>query len=512
MRVHVSQRDLAEVRADLAVAFAFEGQTSPAGVSHAPLRAALEAEMRAERFTGQPTDLLVWNQDGSFGARRFAVIGLGKPRGVPGEAIRLGAARAARAASRFAARRLALRLPPGPGVEHLQDEIRAAVEGAMLGAYQFERHLTDKSRRIVGPDEIEVSVDGAARAVGRAAEIGSRGAAAVCLARDLVNEGPSRMNPTALAREAVRQGRASGLRVRVHSERELRSLGMHALLGVARGSSEPPCVVHLHYRPKGRPRARVVLVGKGVTFDSGGLNLKTADGMFTMKADMAGAAAVLSAMTALRDLGCRVEVHGLMGLVENMTGPGAYKPGDILDTYAGKTVEVGNTDAEGRLVLCDLLAYSCRRLAPTLLVDLATLTGACVVALGTQASGVFSRHDDLAESFLASARLAGEKMWRLPLYEEYLHPMQQGPADLRSTGGRWGGAITAALFLGEFVPRDMPWMHVDIAGPAYTEQELPDARLGGTGAGVLTLLRWLESPPGEPPAAPGARGRARRSS
>jgi leucyl aminopeptidase len=510
MRVRVSQRDLAEVRADLAVGFAFEGQSSPAGVSDPTLRAALEAEMRAERFTGQPTDLLVWNKDGSYGARRFAVIGLGKPRAIPGEAIRLGAARAARAASRFAARRLALRLPPAAG-PHVQDELRAAVEGAMLGAYQFERHLTDKSRRIVGPDEVELAVDGAAGAIGRAAEIGSRGAAAVCLARDLVNEGPSRMNPTSLAREAVRQGRAGGLRVRVHTERELRSLGMNALLAVARGSSEAPRVVHLHYRPKGRPRARVVLVGKGVTFDSGGLDLKTSEGMFTMKADMAGAATVLSAMTVLRDVGCRVEVHGLLGLVENMTGPAAYKPGDILDTFAGKTVEVGNTDAEGRLVLCDLLAYACARLAPTLLVDFATLTGACVVALGMQAAGVFSRHDDLVEGFLASARRAGEKMWRLPLYEEYLQPMQQGPSDLRSTGGRWGGAITAALFLGEFVPRDVPWMHVDIAGPAYTEQELPEARVGGTGAGVLTLLRWLESQAAEP-AASSPRRRSRRSS
>lgn len=236
-----------------------------------------------------------------------------------------------------------------------------------------------------------------------------------------------------------------------------------------------------------------MLVGKGVTFDSGGLNLKSADGMLTMKSDMAGAAAVLATMTTLKAIGCRAEVHALLGLVENMTGADAYKPGDVLDTYSGKTVEVTNTDAEGRLVLCDLLAYAAEKLRPTSMVDVATLTGACVVALGTRASGVFSRHDELTRSILAGGQAAGEKVWRLPLYEEYLKLLQRGPADLRSTGGRWGGAITAALFLGEFVPRELPWLHMDIAGPAFAESELPEARLGGTGAGVLTLMRWLES-------------------
>ena len=493
MRVRISGRDLSRMRSDLAVCFAHEGERTPAGVDHPELRSALEAEMRAERFTGVPTDLVLWNTDGRFGARRFAVVGLGRRRSTPGEAIRQGAARAARAASRFAARRLALRIPDAPA-EAARHELRAAIEGAVLGAYQFERHLTDRSRRISGPDALEVSMGALPARTSRIAELGSIGARAVSLARDLVNEGPSRMNPSALARVAVREGRAAGLRVRVLSAGELRRLRMSALLSVSRGSSEAGRVVHLHYRPRaGRARSRVVLVGKGVTFDSGGLNLKPADGMFTMKCDMAGAAAVLAAMTTLRELGCRAEVHGLLGLVENMTGPGAYKPGDILDTFAGKTVEVGNTDAEGRLVLCDLLAYASRRLAPTHLVDVATLTGACVVALGTQAAGVFSRHDDLAEGFLECARLAGEKMWRMPLYDEYLQQLQQGPADLRSTGGRWGGAILAALFLGEFVPRELPWLHVDIAGPAFTEQELPDARPGATGAAVLTLLRWLES-------------------
>jgi leucyl aminopeptidase len=251
--------------------------------------------------------------------------------------------------------------------------------------------------------------------------------------------------------------------------------------------------VHIVYKPKAKPRKKVVLVGKGVTFDSGGLNLKPVSGMLTMKSDMAGAAAVLSAMTSLAQTGCRAEVHGLLGLVENMTGAGAYKPGDILDTYAGKTVEVGNTDAEGRLVLCDLLAWAASKLKPDCVVDVATLTGAVVVALGTEATGLFTRHPPIRDALLAGASEAGEKVWPMPMYDEYLALLQRGPADLHNVGGRWGGAITAALFLGEFVPRELPWAHLDIAGPAFAESDSPERDAGGTGAGTATLIRWLES-------------------
>lgn len=493
MRIRVSKKDVSELEAELVVCFAFEDEKQPAGVKHAGLRKALAAEMKAEQFTGQATDFVIWNTDGKFASSRFAVIGLGPRSDIPGEAIRIGAARAARAAARFSAKTLALGLPPQSGGD-AEAELRAAIEGAVLGGYHFERHLTDKTRKIVKPRSLEVSIDDEGRGMSKASRLGQIGSRAVCFARDLVNEAPSRMNPTTFAREARAQARAAGLTCKEMLEPRLRKLGMNALLGVARGSKEAGRVVHLTYKPaRGRARGKIVLVGKGVTFDSGGLNLKTADGMLTMKSDMAGAAAVLATMTTLREIGCRAEVHALLGLVENMTGANAYKPGDILDTYSGKTVEVTNTDAEGRLVMCDLLAYAAKTLKPTQVVDVATLTGACVVALGTQASGIFTRHDDLAEGLLAGGRRAGEKVWRLPLYDEYLSQLQTGPADLRSTGSRWGGAITAALFLGEFVPRTLPWLHLDIAGPAFAETEVPESRLGGTGAGVLTLMRWLES-------------------
>jgi leucyl aminopeptidase len=497
MRVLVSDKDLAQQQADLAVCFAHESDREPRGIRDGRLKRELAAQMRAEDFKGRPGDQLVWNASSHYGSRRFLVVGLGPERPVAGEAIRVGCARAARSAAGFAARSLAIRLPNARG-QAAELEVRAAVEGAILGAYQFDRYLTDPRRRQVALQTVEVAADGKLPRIRQAVRVGEVAARAVWLARDLVNEAPSELTPPTLARLAAREARAAGLRCKVLGQPELEKLGMGALLAVARGSRQPPRVVHLQYRPsasrtarKGRGK-RLVLVGKGVTFDSGGLNLKPGDYMLNMKSDMAGAAAVLAAMTALRHIGCAVEVHALLGLVENMTGSGAYKPGDILQTWSGKTVEVGNTDAEGRLVLCDLLAYAASTIKPTAIVDVATLTGAIAVALGTRITGLFSRSDDLRDALLAAGTQAGEKIWSMPLYDEYLELLQKGPADLCNVGGRWGGAIIAALFLGEFLPRELPWAHLDIAGPAFTERDLPEAPKGATGTGVLTLLRWLE--------------------
>jgi leucyl aminopeptidase len=492
IRVSTSTKDLARLTADTAACFAFEGDGEPRGVDDARLRRALAAEMKAERFEGRRRDVVMWNANGRPGCRRFLVIGLGPEREASATVVGDGCARAVRAAERFAAKKLAIRLP-ATSDDAPAAVVRAAVEGALLGAYRFERYLTDRARRRSALDRLEVSVEKGSRGIARAASLGEISARAVYLARDLVNEPPSVMTPAEMTRRARQHAKGSGLSVKVLGPPELRRLGTGALLAVARGSSQPARVVHLVYRPRKRSSKtpKVVLVGKGVTFDSGGLNLKLGNSMLTMKGDMAGAAAVLSAMTALRDVGCRAEVHGLLGLVENMTGASAFKPGDILTTYSGKTVEVGNTDAEGRLVLSDLLAYASKRLKPDRLVDVATLTGACVVALGTLCAGVFSRHDELRDEVLAAGRTAGEKLWPMPMFEEYLDALQEGPADLKNIGERWGGAITAALFLGEFVPRELPWLHLDIAGPAFFEKDAPGAPAGGTGAGVRTLIRWL---------------------
>jgi len=491
MRVRVSDKDLSRLEADLAVCFAFEGDKAPRGVAEAKLRRELAAEMKAEGFKGGSGDSLLWNASKGYPAHRFLIVGLGPEDGSCGERLRLGCARAMRSATGISARTVALRLPPASA--SVADEARAGCEGVWLGVYQFDRYITDPDRRATAPRAIELSVDGPVTRVRRAVIKGEVGGQAVSLARDLVNEAPSRLPPVAFARLAAKEARGTGLRCKVLGLPEIEKAGLSALAAVARGSAEAPRVVHLSYRPASiKSKKKILLVGKGVTFDSGGLNLKPGDSMLTMKSDMAGAAAVLGAMTGLARLECGVEVHALLGLVENMTGGRAYKPGDILDTHAGKTVEVGNTDAEGRLVLCDLLSYGSKRLRPTHVVDLATLTGACVVALGLRASGLFTRHQALSDGLLEASHAAGEKLWPLPMYEEYLQLLQKGPADLCNVGGRWGGAITAALFLGEFLSRDLPWAHMDIAGPAFAETESPETPVGATGAGVLTLLRWLE--------------------
>ncbi len=493
MKVLARKADPALLEADLVACFACEGDVAPRGVQDAILRRELAAEMKAERFAGRMGDALVWNADGRFPSRRFLVFGLGPPERLSLETLHEGCARLIQKAERLGAARLGVGLPALEDASPAE-AVRAAAEGLHLGAYRFERYLTDARRRRAEVAVVELATSqGSPAALRGAVERATWTSRAVALARDLVNEPPSRMNPLRLARRAQELARQAGIQARVLGPQALRRLGAEAILAVAAGSAHPAQVVHLTYRPSARkPRRRVVLVGKGVTFDSGGLNLKPGSGMLTMKGDMAGAAAVIAVMGALPEAGCRDEVHGLVGIVENMTGPRAFKPGDILRTLSGKTVEVDNTDAEGRLVLCDLLAYAVRQLKPQAIVDLATLTGACVVALGPRCAGVFSRHDKLRQEILEAGRRAGEMLWPLPMVENYLEQLQQGPADLKNVGGRWGGAILAALFLGEFVPREMPWVHLDIAGPAFQENETPPWPVGGTGAGVRTLLRWLE--------------------
>lgn len=489
MRIRTSAADLSQVKADLAIYLVAEGDSALGGVSDRLLRRELQLQMKREGFTGKSGERLVWNVAANARARRLLLIGLGAASG--SRALRMAVAAGVRQAATYAATSIAICLPKGSAHE----AVRAVCEGAQFGAYRFDKYVTEKSRRAVRPAVVEIALPGA-KSVREAVHRGEIGGAAVNLARDLVNEAPSRLTPRQLASKAAALSRASGIVCKVIGATEIGRLGLTALAAVSRGSSEPPRVVHLTYRPKKahrRAKRSILLVGKGVTFDSGGLNLKPGNSMLTMKGDMGGAAAVLATMTALRDIGCRAEVHGLLGLVENMTGGDAYKPGDILDTHAGKTVEIGNTDAEGRLVLCDLLSYGVASLKPTEVIDVATLTGACVVALGTEASGLFTRHDALRDSLLQAAELSGERFWPLPLYDEYLALLQKGPADLCNVGGRWGGAITAGLFLGEFVPRELPWAHLDIAGPAFAENETPDRELGGTGAAVSTLLRWLEA-------------------
>jgi leucyl aminopeptidase len=312
----------------------------------------------------------------------------------------------------------------------------------------------------------------------------------VCLARDLINTPPNDLYPEALANAAVDVCKANGLKVTVFDKPALVKKGMKLVIAVGQGSARDPRVVHMTYTPAKPAKKKVVFVGKGLTFDSGGLCIKPAQGMEEMKGDMGGAANVIALMAAVAAIKPNVEVHGIVGCAENMPDGAAYRPGDIFGSLDGKTVEIINTDAEGRLVLADCLAYA-RSLKPDLILDNATLTGAAVIALGPTVSGYYANKEEWAESFRRAAKEAGEATWQMPLVEELRDGLKSDWADIKHTADRWGGSITAALFLREFVG-DVPWIHVDIAGPSMANKAYGLYPKGGTGHGVLTYLRLID--------------------
>jgi leucyl aminopeptidase len=387
----------------------------------------------------------------------------------------------------------------GAGVGGLNPEAaaQAVVEGTILGLYRY-RELKSKDPERVDPETftlVEFDEERAA-AVKAGAGVGWIVAEATCLARDLVNRPANYATPTDLAEAAMEI--ASGfdnMRCQILSEEDADELGMGAFLGVAQGSDEPAAFIVLEHNPGEKDLDTLVLVGKGITFDTGGISLKPADKMDRMRGDMGGGAAVLATLYAVGELELPLHVVGLVPATENMPSGQAYKPGDVLTALNGKTIEVLNTDAEGRLILADALAYA-GRFEPRAVIDLATLTGACVVALGQGvAAGLFSNQDSLVARLLAAAESSGERLWRLPLYDDYLDKLESLTADLANTGGRDGGVGASAMFLQQFA-EGYPWAHLDIAGMAFEERpntpkRPPHLQKGGTGFGVRLLVQFL---------------------
>jgi len=476
------------------------GGTSPLQDLDRRLDGHLFALAREERFQGKVGQTLLLNTLGRIGASRLFLLGLGaraKAADVARagfEPLRMAAGSAGRAAHKAGAGTLAFAVPPEL---EAAAAARAAVEGALLGTYRFGRYKTKpEERALVGRLVLSVPGGGArAEGVRAAVRLGERMAAAVALARDLVNEAPLNCTPSRLARAAEELAHEAGLRCEVRGPREIAALKMGLFLGVARGSVEEPRLVKVSYLPRRGAGARpVVLVGKAITFDSGGLSLKPTDSMVTMNGDMAGAAAVLAAMKVIAHLAPPFPVHALLGACENMPGGRAYKPSDVLTAYNGKTVEITNTDAEGRLVLGDVLAWAVDTLDPAALLDVATLTGACVVALGQFTVGAFGPDGPVMEALLPAAACAGEDFWRLPLTEPVKETLKSEVADLRNTGERWGGAISAAHFLREFTG-EAPWAHLDIAGPSHSAKERGYIGKGGTGVAVRSLVEFVRAWP-----------------
>jgi leucyl aminopeptidase len=495
LRLEAKRGTLEEARADLGILFKYRGEPAPPASAGGRIAARLHEIAAEDRFEGRPSSHLLWHAApaDSFGCRRYMLLGLGRREDLTLDRFRRYVGDALVSADRLGTADVAIPLiESGATSFTARDAALAVAEGVLLGTYRFDRYRSEPrpGRRFLRQVQL-MAGDAPTGDVVAGLALGEKTSAATNFARDLVNEPPGILTPQRVAEIARETAARAKLGVKVLEPEDLRRLGMGGILGVGQGSHNPPRLIQLDYRPEGKPVRRVALIGKGLTFDSGGLSLKTSEGMETMKCDMAGSAAVLAAMSALPDLGPRVEVVGLMGMAENMPGGGAIRPGDVLRIMNGKTVEVRNTDAEGRLVLADALSYVSTFKELDEVIDLATLTGAMVVALGPMAAGITGNDRDLVDAVVRAASRSGETMWPMPLYAEYAEHIKSDVADVKNTGIRWGGAITAALFLKEFVRPGLRWAHIDIAGPAFGDKEYSYMKKGGSGVGVRTLIRYL---------------------
>jgi leucyl aminopeptidase len=439
-------------------------------------------------FTGRADQVFELPTLGMLGSARLVLLGVGEEQ-PPSEArLRHLIAAALRSCNALGAVQVAVLLPWTLDT----DTVRTVAEAVVLGAYRFDRYFTGERRARHQISHVTLLHAGRnTPALKAAVELGKKIGAAVCIARDAVNEPPNVMTPVALANLATEVAKRGKLKIRVLDEKGIDRMGMQLLAAVGQGSDNGPRFVHMTYSPKQKAKRRIVFLGKGLTFDSGGLCIKPAAGMQEMKSDMAGAAAVIGLMSVIADLQPNAEIHGLLVVAENMPDGGAYRPGDVFTSLDGKTVEIINTDAEGRLALADGLAYA-RRLNPDLIIEASTLTGACLVALGKSTSAFYATAEDWAGRFTSAAERAGESFWRMPLLAELRDQLKSDVADLKHTGERWGGSITAALFLKEFVG-SVPFIHCDIAGPALSERSKGMVPKGGTGHPVLTFVRFVEA-------------------
>lgn len=441
-------------------------------------------------FAGRADETITLLADGP---RKVTLVGVGKGDGITTRGLRTAIYAVGKIARKQRDRSIAVVLPYLAGKLDDAATTRLAAEQLSAADYKYENYITVRkdgekpqaiSAVLVPPATLDAKrikqIDAEARAI----------SAGVRTVRDLGNGPGNEVTPTRLAERAAEVAKEAGIKCTIHDKKAIERMKMGGLLAVNRGSHEEPRFVVLEYAPK-RATKHVALVGKGITFDSGGISIKPAEKMEEMKFDMCGAAAVIGIMQAAAMLELPVKITGLIVSTENLPGGGAYKPGDIIRMMSGKTAEIVNTDAEGRMILADALHYA-SKLNPDHILDYATLTGACVVALGSEAAGLFSNNDELAQKLIECGERSGERLWRLPEWDDYKELIRSEWADMKNSGGRWGGATTAALFLKEFV--DCPsWAHLDIAGTAYMEHDTGRETRGATGAGVRVTVAFLES-------------------
>lgn len=469
------------------ILYVFENETTPCRLPQSKILLELAKQ---EGFKGKENSTSLLHPKNGSPSRQVILVGLGDKKKCNAETLRRATASGIRKIHAISQQSVSILSPQI--LNDSQKETVSILEGAYLANYKFVKYKSKNESKPV--KECALIIDrknlNETKKGEKIARILSN---AACFVRDLVNEPPTQLNPSKVAEIAKKiadDGESAGISIQIFDKEKIEEMKMGALLGVARGSAEPPVFVHLHYKPE-NPKKKIALVGKGITFDSGGLSLKPSQSMEEMKMDMAGAASVLGVFKALPYLKPNVEIHGILALCENMPGGRASKPGDIFQAMNGKTIEVLNTDAEGRLILADALAYTVKQ-NPDLMIDIATLTGACITALGSLVAGVMGNDDQIFKNLQKAGEESGEKLWQLPLVQDYKEGIKSPIADIKNITSYRGeaGAIVGGLFLEEFVNKK-PWAHIDIAGPAWSDKEHLYYSQGGTGYPVRTLLHYI---------------------
>lgn len=496
MEIKAGITDISKIRADAILLSVFEGVKKLSG-DLANIDKALNGEVtkliRQGEIKGKFSEVTIIHSLDKIPASRVAVIGLGKSKELNQDKIRVAIASACRTLRKACAKNIAAVLV-GTGVSNIYplNSAQAITEGAILGLYTFNRHITKKTEHEEIQRMVIVDHDTSNRkTIQRGIFEGKILAEAANLARDMVNEPANYMTPTRMAEEAKRIAEKYGLELEILEREQMKKLGMGAMLAVAQGSQEPPKFIVLKYWGNNSKTVDIALVGKGITFDSGGISLKPSENMGDMKGDMAGGASVMATISAVAQFKPKVNVMAIVAATENLPSGTAVKPADILMAMNGKTIEVENTDAEGRLTLADALGYANKQ-GVKHIIDVATLTGACVVALGDITTGAFTNNQELVNKVLEAGAAVGDKIWQMPMFEEYKEQNKGGVADLKNTGGRKAGAITAALFVGEFA-ENTPWVHLDIAGTSLLDKPKGYYIKGATGVPTRTLIKLILS-------------------
>lgn len=496
VEIKVVAGDIARIKADAIIVNFSEGMErldgDIANIDKA-LDGAISQLISQGEIKGKLNEITIVHSLGKLAAARVVIAGLGKQQELSQDRVRGVVAEACRLLRQKGIDNVAT-VAQGAGIAgiSLESAAQAVTEGALLGVYSFRKHITKeaeygeiKQLTIVAADEAKLPILEQGCYRGRVL------AEATNLARDMVNEPANYMTPSRMAETAMRLAETYGLELSIIEREQMKELGMGALLGVAQGSREPPKFIVLRYQGNNSGEADIALVGKGITFDSGGISIKPSEKTEEMKGDMAGGAAVVAAISAIAQLKPKINVVAIIPATENLPGGSALKPGDILTAMNGKTIEIISTDAEGRLILADALSYA-KKLTAKIVVDVATLTGACRVALGDVCSGIFGNNQELVDKVIAAGAEAGELIWQMPMYEEYKEQIKSDVADVKNIGGKYGGAITAAQFLAEFAG-DTPWVHLDIAGTSITDKEKNYLVKGATGVPVRTLVNLVLS-------------------